>query len=82
MTVSIADMATRYPVIADFFGDWSRDVPWKVSGPYLVTTYSRVATDGKRQTAQARVRRDLFLSKFAEVDLAGLLRAADYVDRT
>lgn len=81
MTAVLTDIAMLYPIALDLYGEWSRDVPWKVVGPFMVTTYSRTAIDGKHQVAQVRIRRDLFQRKFAEVDLAARLRAADYVDR-
>lgn len=74
--------ATMYPVSADLFGDWSRTVPWRAEGRHLVATYARTATDGKYQSAQVRIRKDLFQQKFAEIDIASTLRHADYVDRT
>lgn len=84
MTLALAsrDLVQLYPVCSDVFGDWSREAPWLVSKRHCVARYSRVATDGKRQVAQVRVRRDLFGTEFAEVDVAGQLRAADYRDRT
>ncbi len=81
MTLMLADIVQMYPGCSDIFGDWRRDAPWRAVGRHMVATYSRVTTDGKRQVVQARLRRDLFGSHFAEVDLAGLLRAADYHDR-
>ncbi|WP_398483569.1 hypothetical protein [Tardiphaga sp.] len=84
MTVLMAtrDLVQLYPICSDIYGDWKRDQLWLASKRHMVTTYSRVATDGKRQVVQVRVRRDLFGTHFAEVDVAGQLRAADYRDRT
>lgn len=84
MTLVLANrmLVQLYPICSDLYGDWIRDAPWFSNGRHMSATYSRVATDGKRQVAQVRVRRDLFGTHFAEVDIAGQLRAADYRDRT